>query len=142
MRRSVICAAIMAFFAGPAVADTVTFRIKSNHENKVKVKFYSQDRNHVWPSTTTSYNLDDYAFHNFRLTCQQGEKICYGAWVVGNNATYWGVGRGDKHSCSECCLTCNDGRIIAKTLTPASNQTARPRGQIIDHGSVLIPVDE
>lgn len=66
----------------------VTFRMKSNHPNKVQVEFYSQNRNHAWPGGSKAYNLSDYEVHIFKLTCRSGEKICYGAWLSGNQNRY------------------------------------------------------
>ena len=109
-----IAAACLAF---PALAQNVTFHIKSNHPNKVQVEFYSQSRNHAWPGGSKAYNLDDYATHSYRLNCNTGEKICYGAWLSGNQNKYWGVGMNNRRGCTGCCTTCNGGSI-SFTLNP------------------------
>lgn len=90
---------------------SLTFQMKSNHPNKVQVEFYSQNRSHAWPGGTKAYNLDDYDSHSFKLNCRSGERICYGAWVSGNQNKYWGVGLNDKRSCTSCCAQCNGGTI-------------------------------
>ena len=146
MRKTIIFAGIISIIAGPAIADSVRFKIKSDHPYRVQIKFYSQTRNHIWPSATRAYTLYDSTTHEYRLNCSRGEKICYGAWVVGDNKEYWGVGQRDKHSCRGCCLTCNEGVTVSKRLTSSTNQVARPAsrpgGQVIDHGPELIAVDE
>jgi hypothetical protein len=106
--RALVAAAVLCV-ALPALGEDLTFRMKSNHRNKVQVEFYSQNRNHAWPGGNKAYNIDDYEVHSFRLTCNRGEKICYGAWVTGNSSRYWGVGINNRQRCSNCCYTCNGG---------------------------------
>ena len=77
----------------------ITFRLKSNYEYKVQVKFWSKTRNGVWPGHGQAYNLDDSGVHGFRLNCIEGEKICYGGWVTGNGDLYWGVGSDGRRGC-------------------------------------------
>jgi hypothetical protein len=89
-------------------AGTLEWDVKSNYRYKVGIKFYSQTRNHVWPSNERFWVLDDYATHTYRLSCLRGEKICFGAWSTGNDKTYWGAGHGGKNACSSCCYTCGD----------------------------------
>ena len=128
MRFPITCLALVSLLAGPAFADNVTFRIKSDHPKKVQIKFYSQQRNHVWPTRTTSYNLFDSDLHDFRLECNRGEKICYGAWVMNTGSSYWGVGYGDKDGCERCCIICSDGATLSQTLSYGSTQSRRPPG--------------
>jgi hypothetical protein len=117
--RCAAAAVCVGFFPTGALAQAsnLTFRMKSNHPNKVQVEFYAQSRNHAWPGGTKAYNLDDYNEHSFTLNCRTGEKICYGAWLSGNQKRYWGVGMNDKQSCTGCCTTCNGG-TISFTLNP------------------------
>jgi hypothetical protein len=82
-----------------------TFGFVNSTRYKVYVKMFSKSRTWVWPSSTTSWPLDDSEEHNFRLTCEVGEKICFGAfWADGRS---WGVGRYGRDGCTQCCLTCN-----------------------------------
>jgi hypothetical protein len=84
--------------------------IKSNFRYQVGIQFYSETRKgHVWPNHKEIWLLKDSAAHTFRLSCQPGEKICFGAWSMGDGGkTYWGVGDGDKQGCTNCCHTCGD----------------------------------
>ena len=100
-------------------AESLTFRIRSYHPKQVNIAFYSQNRNHSWPGGGQVYVLDDYEVHDYSLGCIQGEKVCYGAWVRGSNATYWGSGQGGKEGCQSCCFVCNGG------TTPVRNLNAR-----------------
>ena len=83
---------LVSISAGTA-AD-VTFEMKNSHPNAVEVELYSQDRDHVWPGNNQVYLLDDGETKQIPLSCDQGEKICYGAWISGDKETYWGTGAG------------------------------------------------
>jgi hypothetical protein len=91
-------------------AETETWEIQSSYPFKVQIKFYSKDRNVVWPAGGQSYVLDDSKMHQFSLNCQAGERICYGAWdVITGGRTgkkYWGVGQSNSKGCTDCCWTC------------------------------------
>jgi len=95
--------------AVPALAADVSFIMKNDHPNAVEVELYSQDRKHVWPGGNQVYYLDDGESKQIQLSCQQGEKICYGAWVSGDKETYWGTGPNNKEACEDCCYTCEGG---------------------------------
>jgi hypothetical protein len=119
--------AILALFGALTLAPSMaraeneTWTIRSSYPYKVQLKFYSQDRNAVWPSASRAYVLDDSRQHEFSLNCQPGERICYGAWDVttrGSGNKYWGVGQNDRHGCRGCCWTCGrEGDPRAINLT-------------------------
>src|SRR5437588_5468727 len=54
-------ALLYTWISGPpsAQADTETWNIESSYPYQVQLKFYSQDRNAVWPSASRAYLLDD-----------------------------------------------------------------------------------
>jgi hypothetical protein len=101
-----------------AKADELTFKVRSNYRYKVQIEFYSQDRNHAWPGGDRAYPINDDEVHNYSLNCRSGEKICYGAWVTGNDSKYWGVGANNKHGCKGCCYTCGRGDTPIINLNP------------------------
>lgn len=113
LRYAALAIGITWLIAPPAFAQdsTLTFNMKSNHRHKVQVEFYSQNRSHAWPGGNRAYNLDDYDTHTFRLNCRSGERICYGAWVSGNQSKYWGVGLNNRQRCTSCCAQCNGGTV-------------------------------
>lgn len=120
MKRVCVAAAVLVFgsaWAVPADAESLTFRIRSNHPNIVQVEFYSQNYNRAWPGGSQAYEISDYDVHSYRLNCRSGEKICFGAWVKGSS-DYWGVGPNDEHGCSSCCYTCNGGTTPIENLNP------------------------
>lgn len=102
----------------PASAADVTFMMQNNHPNALEVELYSQDRNHVWPGNGEVYILDDGETKQMPLSCEEGERICYGAWIMGDRNTYWGVGPGGEEACSDCCYTCTGGATETITLDP------------------------
>lgn len=104
----------------PAHADTMTWKVRSFSRYAVDVAFYSRNRNHVWPSTTTAYIIRDFNVATYKLSCVAGESICYGAGVKGNLSNYWGAGIGGKQGCKSCCFTCN-----GDTVTPIMNLNER-----------------
>ena len=110
--------ASLAGFSLPAAADDVTFIMNNGHPNAVRVELYSQDRNQVWPGGNQTYYLDDSETKEIGLSCNSGESICYGAWIDGDESTYWGVGPNDKEQCSDCCYTCESGETEEINLVP------------------------
>ena len=95
--------------ASPVNAADVTFEMKNSHPNAVEVELYSQDRDHVWPGNGEVFLLDDGETKSMPLSCNEGEKVCYGAWISGDKETYWGVGPDNKEACEDCCYTCTGG---------------------------------
>lgn len=104
--------------ANDAAAENEVFRITSMSESKVQMQFFSMDRRVRWPSANRAFDLNDYNEHKFNLSCINGEKICYGAWVTGNSQRYWGVGAEGKARCDDCCYTCGGSdprRIVLRS---------------------------
>jgi hypothetical protein len=105
-----------AFVAGSAKAETFTFNIQKNVGETLDLVFYSRDRNHAWPGGTEVYILENNRPYNVTLSCQRGEKICYGAWVRGNTNYFWGVGYGGGQACNNCCFFCDGGQSVLINL--------------------------
>ena len=104
---SLLCAVFATATPRPAEAADMTWDVRSNYDYKVQIEFYSMDRNRAWPGGGKAYSLNDSKVHSFALSCNAGEKICYGAWPTGGGSNkYWGVGANNKHSCSNCCAVC------------------------------------
>jgi len=122
MMRTILAAAALlaAQFATltPASAADVTFMMQNNHPNAVEVELYSQDRNYVWPGNGEVFILDDGETKQMPLSCEEGEKICYGAWIQGDRDTYSGVGPGSQQACDDCCYTCTGGATETISLDP------------------------
>ena len=110
--------AALAGLASPALADEVTFVMNNHHPNAVEVQLYSQERDYVWPSNDEVYLLDDGETKTMPIECEAGERICYGAWISGDQSTYWGVGPGKTQDCDNCCYTCQGGNTEQINLVP------------------------
>jgi hypothetical protein len=87
----------------------VTFVITNRASYTQQLKFFSQ-RN-VWPGSDRAYVLNTRAPTPFRLSCEPGERICYGAFYR-NNSTSWGAGQYGEKSCASCCLVCQADREV------------------------------
>jgi hypothetical protein len=95
----------------------MNWTVTSEYPYRVYLKFYSvATQNRAWPGDGTAYELSDSAAHTYRLNCNSGEKVCYGAWVKGD-AHYWGVGRDNGYSCTNCFGICEQDNP-EKTLGP------------------------
>ena len=112
----VLCA--LAGLAGPALAEEVTFVMNNHHPNAVEVQLYSDSRDYVWPSNDEVYLLDDGETKTMTIECEADEQICYGAWISGDQSTYWGVGPGKTQKCDNCCYTCQGGNTEQINLVP------------------------
>ena len=106
----------LGILSSAAAAETLTFRVQNDYRYTVHLQFFSQSRNHVWPDSGRVWVLDDGSVHTYRLGCNSGEKICYGAAVSGNYDTFWGVSLDNNESCSDCCYTCNGGTTPIRGL--------------------------
>ncbi|MER9346285.1 MULTISPECIES: hypothetical protein [unclassified Mesorhizobium] len=117
-RRMLAALSFVMLVASAAQADDVTFAIKNSHPNAMRVELYSQDRDYVWPGEDKDYFLDDGETKQLPISCNAGEAICYGAWVDGDEGTYWGVGPGNTEKCEDCCYTCSGGETEEIELVP------------------------
>jgi len=117
-RRAALAFVSVAALAAPSFAADVTFVMKNAHPNALEVELYSQDRDHVWPGNDQVFYLDDGETKTMPLSCEEGETICYGAWVSGDRGTYWGVGPDNTEDCDNCCYTCEGGETEEIELVP------------------------
>jgi hypothetical protein len=88
-------------------SEEMSWNMRNLYRYRVQVKFFSQDYNRLWPAQNQAYGLNDSSFHSFVLSCHYGEKICYGAWITGEDGSeYWGVGPDNVQGCDNCCAIC------------------------------------
>jgi hypothetical protein len=94
----------------------MTWSFNNTPPNVVYLQLYGPDSKNVWPAPDKYYKLDGSKAHKTKIRCSLGEKICYGAWTDGD--TSWGVGKGNKSVCQDCCVTCSKGDKGTETLKP------------------------
>ena len=115
---ALLALASCAGVAPVAMADEVTFVIRNSHPHAVYVELFSEDRSHSWPGGDDGYYLDDGGTWDIDISCRSGEKICYGAWVDGDEDTFWGVGPDGDEDCQDCCTECDGGETEEIDLVP------------------------
>jgi len=96
----------------PGQGGSVVFRVTNSAEYVMHLRFYSEKRNVIWPDTSNSYVIRDRAQHEYNISCEIGEKVCYGAFYT-NSQKYWGVGRQASNACHRCCLPCAANQQVA-----------------------------
>jgi hypothetical protein len=116
---------------GSAQSGEATFKFTNNAPNKIMVKLFSQNRNWTWPAPDRHYNLDDDAEHSFKISCQDGEKICYGGSETPDDAYHWGVGLKGDQRCQNCCIVCGNAHKWNLTKQ-GGGQQGDHQGQRID----------
>ncbi|MGR6432349.1 hypothetical protein ACU5AY_15675 [Rhizobium sp. PAMB 3174] len=109
-RRILTAGALLLAAAGISNAADMSFAVTNNHSDAADVAFYGEDTDTVWPGADSAYDFLKGETKTVTFTCQEGERICYGAWATGDTETFWGVGQGNEHGCPYCCFTCSDGR--------------------------------
>ncbi len=116
MRTIGVLFVLCVMLTGAAQAESLTWRLRSSYPYIVHFQLFSDDRNHVWPSASRVWVLDDSEVHSVRISCNYGEKICYGAWPSGNTSRIWGVGSEGREGCEDCCYICDGGTTAIHNL--------------------------
>jgi len=97
---------------GPAVSNPAetSFDVKNScsQASSVDVKFFDETNGDVWPSSSTVYVLNDGDEQTYKLKCNQGDNICFGASLSTNADYYWGVGISGTQGCADCCTSCGN----------------------------------
>jgi len=110
----------VALTVGPANADSLRWRFKNNTDHELAVKLYSSDRrnqNWQWPTSSTNWVLDPYDItRTYDISCNYGEKICWGAWRTENTTIFYGVGHSLVQPCTGCCFHCGQGDVPTQNL--------------------------
>ena len=121
-------------FSLPATAAEMTIQFTNDTERALNLKPFSRaESRQEWPSKTKAFSVrPDSAVQQIKITCEDGEQICWGAWMTvqsvsgemvgasGQRATRtskykMGVGDRGQRTCERCCYICKDGAV-----TPAA----------------------
>ena len=115
-----------------ADAAELTFQLINDTERAMNMKLFSRGESlQQWPSKTKAYSMrPGNDVQQVKITCEEGEQICWGAWmstqtvsgeITGasgqrstvNNSVHLGVGDRGQRSCESCCQVCK-----AESLAP------------------------
>lgn len=91
----------------PALAD-MSFFMTNRQPNAVVVELHARESGTVWPGGDRVYLLDPSERKTVTIACRQGETICYGAWVHGDDSVAFGIGPDRDLECANCCSICVD----------------------------------
>jgi len=117
MRRESLLAALL-LATSPAAAEMLLY-VRNGNQSAVAVQAFSQDNDQTWPGGDEVWLFEPGQKKTVPLSCTPGERICYGAWVNGNDAISWGVGPDGDKDCKSCCLICLTSGIETIDLPPA-----------------------
>jgi hypothetical protein len=121
----VVSAGIASVFVNPARADSLVFKMTNKDRYNMQVEFYSESRKHVWPGGNKVFVLGSGSTQRFALTCNPGEKICYGTWRTIGDELHWGAGQNDREHCNNCCFFCGRGEARVSLLDAGAPRYAR-----------------
>lgn len=90
------------------VTRSIAVTIVNNSEREMHAKLFARGSNQQWPSIGRAYVVPPAGqSHVFKIECQEGEQICYGAWVDRARRRHeFGSGARGLISCERCCRVC------------------------------------
>ena len=99
---------LLALFlmTAPAGAAEMSFYIDNQQNYDVAVELYGERPGRVWPGNDKVYLIEKGYRKSVPVTCDAGERICYGAWRVGNDRVFFGSGPDNAYRCTDCCFIC------------------------------------
>ncbi len=110
-----ILAAVLVALAltAPALAEGgMTFYMKNETGRAMVLELHGRETGRVWPGDSQVYLLEPGERKSVLIDCREGENICYGTWVYGDDRISYGVGPDGDRRCRDCCSVC-----VAKTTT-------------------------
>ena len=113
-----MAALVAVLFTTSAEATEMAFFVKNLRKEAVAVELFSRDRETVWPGSDQVFLIDPASQKSVPLSCNQGEHICYGAWVNGNDSISAGVGPDNDQPCDTCCFICVEHTTETIDLVP------------------------
>jgi hypothetical protein len=94
----------LMLLATPAMAETMSFFIANGLPHDVAVELYGDRR--VWPGDDQVYLIGKGEKKSVPIECSPGERICYGAWKLGDDSVTFGAGPDKAYACDDCCYIC------------------------------------
>lgn len=109
LRLAIAALVLSALAPSGAAAGDMTFMMKNSHPESVVIELTSRGRDQVWPGNGQVYQLNSAERKTVPVACVEGEEICYGAWVFGDDTQSFGIGPDKDVACTNCCFICVDG---------------------------------
>jgi hypothetical protein len=114
-------------FCGPALvlglltvgathAADMGYVLQNEHSRSVAIELHGKDQ--TWPGGDQVYLLDPGDIKEVTISCTPGERICYGAWINGDDRIAFGVGPDNDRTCHNCCSICVGHTMETIDLTP------------------------
>jgi hypothetical protein len=110
-----LATALVLATVGAHAAD-MGFVLENEHTRAVAIELRGEET--VWPGNDKVYLIDPGAIKEVTISCTPGERICYGAWINGNDAIAFGVGPDNDRTCHDCCSICVAHTMETIDLTP------------------------
>ena len=104
--RGLVLLGLFVLGAAPVAAADVSLYVKNQRSDGVALELFSRDRDTVWPGGDKVFLIDPRARKSVPISCNQGERLCWGAWVNGNDRLSAGVGPDNDQPCDTCCFIC------------------------------------
>ncbi|WP_292130510.1 hypothetical protein [Mesorhizobium sp.] len=89
MIRALLAALLLT---APAFAADMSVFVRNQRSDGVALELFSRDSEKVWPGGDKVFLIRPQARKSVPISCEPGEHICWGAWVVGNDSVTAGVG--------------------------------------------------
>jgi hypothetical protein len=110
--------------AGLAEAADMGFMLGNKQSRAAVIELHGE--NTVWPGGGKVYLLAPGETRQVTISCTPGERICYGAWINGNDRIAFGVGPDNDRDCRNCCSICA-ARAMATIELPPDGAVTPPR---------------
>ncbi|TGQ50846.1 hypothetical protein EN836_26975 [Mesorhizobium sp. M1C.F.Ca.ET.193.01.1.1] len=90
----------------PAFAADMSVFVRNQRQQGVALELFSRDSGKVWPGNDKVFLIRPKANKSVPISCDNGERICWGAWVNGDDSITAGVGPDNDQPCDTCCFLC------------------------------------
>ncbi len=85
---------------------------RCSYASGLQARFFDATRNFVWPADRGKvFALPPLTTKEVTIDSYQDDIVCIGASYRDSEATYWGVGPSNDHTCPNCCFAANNGRV-------------------------------
>ncbi|CDX13929.1 conserved exported hypothetical protein [Mesorhizobium sp. ORS 3324] len=90
----------------PAFAADMSVFVRNQRSDGVALELFGRDSGKVWPGGDKVFLIRPKAKKSVPISCENGEHICWGAWVNGDDSVTAGVGPDNDQPCDSCCFIC------------------------------------